>query len=126
MSDETPFARAVLDQLSGLRDDVGGVREQVQELRSEVAATYARESDCVSRASHEREARGESVARIWGAVEKLGERVDGHDGRIAAVERDGRDTATVRRVHSNLWKYLLGILAGVLVGVLVGWLRGRM
>lgn len=118
MADDTPFAQAVLGRLDDLKESLGDVRADVEKLADKVEATYARESACVSRIAAEREARGESLKRLW-------ETMDQALVRLARMETARAETIGADQVRTAIWKWVLGIFSGVAVAAIVGWLLGR-
>ncbi len=125
MSDDTPFANAVISRLDAIQGDVGELRGDIKGLATKVEATYARESDCVSRVAHEREQTGHSVKRIWETIDGHGERLEAIGGRVAVLEKSATidDAQTVVKVA--LWKWVLGVIVSLAVGAAVGWMRGK-
>lgn len=125
MSDDTPFAQAVLGRLDAIGSDISEVRSDVKELRSEVADTYARESDCVSRTAHEREQTSASMKRVWETVEGHGSALKKIDERVDSLEKTATIEASTTRVKGELWKWIVGVMTALIVGAILGWLKGQ-
>jgi hypothetical protein len=131
MSDDNQLGRFILDRLGELREDVGEVRsgvsdvgEKVESLRIEVQATYARESDCVTRAAHEQEFRSESIKRVWGKLDEHGDLIHSVKARVAKLESHRSETVVEHRVKSSLWKWATAAATAAGLATYGAWLRG--
>lgn len=113
------------DDFKILLERIDGVGEKVDGLRLEVASTYARESDCLSRVAHEREQRGETVKRLWDKVDNVhGPDIDSLKSRVSALEVKRLKTEGVDEVKSSAWKWLLVIAASVIGATLSAYVKG--
>ena len=100
--DGTPTVQWYLDRISRQNDaqtaKIDDLRGRVEEMRTEVAATYAREIDCLGRRDQERTDRAGLAQRVFKDIGDHKERLDRHSSRISKLEGDRREETGAQQV----------------------------
>ena len=98
---------------------LGALDKKVDSLRVEVAATYARESDCAGRSERERNDRADGAKRVWDKFAEVDRRLDGQSGKVRLLEGDKREDTGAHKVIKTQARWAFGILTAALTAVAV-------
>ena len=94
---------------------LGALDKKVDSLRVEVAATYARESDCAGRSERERNDRADGAKRVWDKFAEVDRRLDGQSGKVRLLEGDRREDTGAHKVIKAQTKWALGIVTALII-----------